>query len=117
MGFPLVFSAISPSEEKRRPLQGLVYCLLCVRSLATVNRARIPQVPKEHDNEGECKAGSQDRDSDRSNDRHFRGSERSTVTLCRRRPPSSVPTQTGELPVFPANPAELVNRTDSETKD
>jgi hypothetical protein len=44
------------------------------------NRARIPQVPKEHDNEGyeECKAGSEDRDSDRRDDRHIPGSERST---------------------------------------
>ena len=44
------------------------------------NRARIPQVPKEHDNEGydECKAGSEDRDSHRGNDRHFRSSKRSS---------------------------------------
>jgi hypothetical protein len=44
------------------------------------NRARIPQVPKEHDNE-ECKAGSEDRDSDRRNDWRFCGSQRSTGPL------------------------------------
>jgi hypothetical protein len=48
-----------------------------------LNRARIPQVPEEHDNDGknECKAGSKNRDSDRSDDRHILGSERSTGAL------------------------------------
>src|SRR6516165_9909884 len=46
-------------------------------------RARIPQVPKEDDNEGkdECKAGSEDCDSDRRDDRHFPCSERSTGAI------------------------------------
>jgi hypothetical protein len=49
-----------------------------------LNRARIPQVPEEQDNDGknECKAGSENHDSDRRNDRHIPGSERSTGAFC-----------------------------------
>jgi hypothetical protein len=76
------------------------------------NRARIPQVPKEHDNEGyeECKAGSEDRDSRRGNDRYFRSSKRSSGAFRGWRPPPSVPAEVNSLPIQLANPAQLVNR-------
>lgn len=70
-------------------------------------RARIPQVPEEHDNE-ECKAGSEDRDSDRCDDRHFLGSERSTRTIRRWRPAPSVPSPLHSLPIQLADAAQLV---------
>ena len=50
------------------------------KHLRRSDRARIPQVPEEHDNDpkDECKAGSENRDSDRRNDRRIPGSKRST---------------------------------------
>jgi hypothetical protein len=72
-------------------------------------RARIPQVPEEHENE-ECKAGSEDSDSDRCDDRHFLGSERSTDTIRRWRPAPSVPAPFHSLPIQLADAAQLVDR-------
>lgn len=90
--------------------RGLARPVLYVKALATVEPSKNSPGPKEHDNDEECKAGSENRGYGRPNDRHIRGSERSERTLGRRRPPASVRTERKELPVFTSDPTQLVQR-------
>jgi len=70
----------------------------------TEQETKIPQDQEEHDNESkdECTASNQGCDSDGSNGRHLYRSERSAGSRRGRRPALFVPTQTTELPNYPA---------------
>src|SRR5579864_3670580 len=70
----------------------------------------LPRFPKEHDNEDQCKAGNQDRCSNRSDGRRLHGRGCSAGSLRRRRTPHPVPPQTSELLDHLADFAQLRKR-------